>query len=64
MPLAMVRSDIESGLLTRLQLEAFQPTTPPIAMFAVYRKDLPPGPAGRWFLEHLKDTAPARDSPK
>ncbi|WP_426389827.1 LysR family transcriptional regulator [Variovorax sp. R-27] len=64
MPLAMVRSDIESGLLTRLQLEAFQPTTPPIAMFAVYRKDLPPGPAGRWFLEHLKDTAPARDSSK
>jgi DNA-binding transcriptional LysR family regulator len=54
MPVAMVRKDVESGELVRIQLENFQPQTPPIAMFAVYRKDLPPGPAGRWFLDRLK----------
>jgi DNA-binding transcriptional LysR family regulator len=64
MPLAMVRGDIESGVLTPLRVEAFQPTTPPIAMFAVYRKDMPPGPAGRWFLDRLKDTGPSLDSPR
>jgi DNA-binding transcriptional LysR family regulator len=26
-------------------------------MFAVYRKDAPPGPAGRWFIDRLKDDA-------
>lgn len=30
-----------------VRLEAFQPYTPPLAMFAVYRKDTPLGPAGR-----------------
>jgi hypothetical protein len=25
-----------------------------IAMSAVYRTDSPPGPAGRWFIDHLK----------
>lgn len=54
MPLAMVRADIDSGALTQIQIENFQPQTPPIAMFAVYRKDSPPGPAGRWFLDQLK----------
>lgn len=55
MPAAMVQDDIDSGKLVPLRLEAFQPYTPPIAMFAVYRKDTPPGPAGRWFLRRLKD---------
>ncbi|WP_180964239.1 MULTISPECIES: LysR substrate-binding domain-containing protein [Ralstonia] len=54
MPVAMVQDDLDSGKLVPLQLEAFQPYTPPIAMFAVYRKDTPPGPAGRWFLKRLK----------
>jgi hypothetical protein len=25
-----------------------------IAMSAIYRTDNPPGPAGRWFIERLK----------
>ncbi|MDQ0140491.1 LysR family transcriptional regulator [Cupriavidus necator] len=58
MPVAMVKDDLDSGKLVPLRLEAFQPYTPPIAMFAVFRKDTPPGPAGRWFLKRLKD---ARD---
>lgn len=60
MPLAMVQGDLEAGTLVRLRLEAFQPATPPIAMFAVYRKDAPPGPAGRWFLDQLKEAAAPR----
>jgi hypothetical protein len=26
----------------------------PITMFAVYRTDTPPGPAGRWFIDRLR----------
>jgi DNA-binding transcriptional LysR family regulator len=59
MPLAMVHGDLNAGALVQLQIENFQPRTPPLAMLAVYRKDLPPGPAGRWFLDRLKQT----DSP-
>jgi hypothetical protein len=29
-----------------------------MAMRAVYRKDAPPGPAGRWLIENLKGRAP------
>ncbi|MDX3984408.1 MAG: LysR family transcriptional regulator [Achromobacter sp.] len=54
MPTEMVQSDLEAGALVKLRIEAFQPRTPPIAMFAIYRKDTPPGPAGRWFLKRLK----------
>ncbi|NDZ17497.1 LysR family transcriptional regulator [Variovorax sp. WS11] len=59
MPLAMVHNDLDSGALVAIQVENFQPSTPPIAMLAVYRKDLPPGPAGRWFLDQLKQTESA-----
>ena len=59
MPEAMVRHDLDTGALVQLQIENFQPRTPPISMFAAYRKDSPPGPAGRWFLDQLKQT----DSP-
>jgi DNA-binding transcriptional LysR family regulator len=61
MPQAMVRHDLDTGALVQIQIENFQPRTPPIAMFAAYRKDAPPGPAGRWFLEQLKQAdSPAR----
>jgi DNA-binding transcriptional LysR family regulator len=59
MPVAMVQDDLDSGKLVPLRLEAFQPHTPPIAMFAVFRKDTPPGPAGRWLLKRLGE---ARDT--
>jgi DNA-binding transcriptional LysR family regulator len=54
MPVEMVQHDLDTGHLVRLQIEQFQPHTPPISMFAVYRKDTPPGPAGQWFLRRLK----------
>ena len=58
MPVAMVQEDLDAGTLVKLRLESFQPRTPPIAMFAVYRKDTPPGPAGRWFLNRLTQPLP------
>ncbi|MCG1054521.1 LysR family transcriptional regulator [Mycetohabitans sp. B5] len=57
MPVPMVHDDIVSGELVPLQIENFQPQTPPIAMFAIYRKDTPPGFAGRWFLDRLKHSS-------
>jgi len=54
MPLAMVQQDIETGELVRIRVETYHPHVPPLAMFAVYRKDAPPGPAGRWLIDHLK----------
>lgn len=54
MPLAMVQPDIDAGQLVRIRLEIHSPATPGIAMFAVYRKETPPGPAGRWFIDRLR----------
>jgi DNA-binding transcriptional LysR family regulator len=54
MPREMVQPDLDSGALVALSLEMHQPSTPSIAMHAVYRNDAPPGPAGRWFIAHLK----------
>src|SRR5437899_2581412 len=56
MPIAMVQPDLQAGQLVRIQLEVHQPATPGIAMFAVYRKDTPPGPAGRWFINRLRQS--------
>lgn len=56
MPREMVQRDIDSGDLVSLSLEMHQPSTPSIAMYAVYRGDAPPGPAGRWFIARLKST--------
>ena len=54
MPREMVQRDLDSGELVQLSLELHQPSTPSIAMYAVYRGDAPPGPAGRWFIARLK----------
>ncbi|MGT2477444.1 LysR family transcriptional regulator [Paraburkholderia terrae] len=59
MPLAMVKSDIASGALHRLRLDKFEPVMPSIPMFAAYRKDTPPGPAGTWFVKALKSGSAA-----
>ncbi len=54
MPVAMVQADIDAGDLVCIHPETYQPSMPSLAMFAVYRKDTPPGPAGRWFIDRLK----------
>ncbi|HTT12488.1 MAG TPA: LysR family transcriptional regulator [Burkholderiaceae bacterium] len=53
MPQHMVEADLASGALVRISIEGV--TRPMVmAMKAVYRKDAPPGPAGRAFIAQLK----------
>ncbi|WP_088345945.1 MULTISPECIES: LysR family transcriptional regulator [Rhodomicrobium] len=59
MPQFMVADDIASGRLCviRVAIPATQSLLMP--MHAVYRKDAPPGPAGRWLIHSLKRTTVA-----
>ncbi len=54
MPLPMVEEDLERGKLVRLELESIALLGSGFSMHAVHRKEAPPGPAGRWFVERLK----------
>jgi DNA-binding transcriptional LysR family regulator len=57
MPYAMVERDIAAGRLKILQLQDLPMLSETMQMLATYRTDSPPGPAGRWFLEQLKELA-------
>ena len=54
LPLHVVAADLASGMLVRIRPEESQVWGNVISMSAVYRTDRPPGPAGRWFIDHLK----------
>jgi DNA-binding transcriptional LysR family regulator len=54
MPLHMIEADLASGELVQIMGESGPPEGYVIAMSAVYRTDNPPGPAGRWFIDRLK----------
>ena len=54
MPLESVAADLASGALMRITLEDMPPESFVIAMSAVYRTESPPGPAGRWLIDRLK----------
>ena len=69
MPQHLVEAELASGALVRITTEATPLGGRDIAMWAVYRTDRPPGPAGRWFIDRLKqEQLPvpkrARRSPK
>jgi DNA-binding transcriptional LysR family regulator len=53
MPLHMVQADLDSGALVRIRVEGI-PRDVAMPMKAVFRKDAPPGPAGRAFIAQLK----------
>jgi DNA-binding transcriptional LysR family regulator len=55
MPLHMVEADLESGSLVKIRV-AGTPTGSAFGMpmRAIYRKDAPPGPAGRAFIDQLR----------
>jgi len=70
LPLHMVEADLASGALVEIATEDAPPGGHVIAMWAVYRTDSPPGPAGRWFIDRLKQAhapslkqAPSRSPP-
>ena len=54
MPFDLVARDLAEGVLVELDLEDFPDTGLIMPMMAVNHVDAPPGPAGRWFIEHLK----------
>lgn len=56
MPKPMVAEDVRNGVLVKLDIENLSARAQVLPMHAVYRKDAPPGPAGRalidWFKSH------------
>lgn len=57
MPRFMVEDDIASGKLRVIRTQLSRTLKPLMPMRAVYRNDAPPGPAGRWLIDHLKGRA-------
>src|SRR5271170_232144 len=60
LPLHVVEADLASGALVQIRLEDAPSEGFMIAMSAIYRTDSPPGPAGRWFMERLKQEVAER----
>lgn len=54
MPQHLIELDLARGALVQITPEDAPPGGRELAMWAVYRTDRPPGPAGRWFIERLK----------
>jgi DNA-binding transcriptional LysR family regulator len=54
MPLHTIQADLASGALVEIMAEDLPPGGHVTEMTAIYRTDSPPGPAGRWFIERLK----------
>ncbi len=53
MPLHMVKADLDSGALLKIRVEG-NPRDMTLPMKVVFRKDAPPGPAGRAFIAQLR----------
>jgi DNA-binding transcriptional LysR family regulator len=54
MPLHIVQNDLSEGRLAVLGIEDVPPEGLNLSMSAVWQTKSPPGPAGRWFIERLK----------
>jgi DNA-binding transcriptional LysR family regulator len=54
MPHHVVEADLASGELVQIFAEEIPPEAHVVAMSAIYRTDSPPGPAGRWLIDRLK----------
>ena len=53
MPLHMVKADLDGGALVKIRVEG-TPRDMTLPMKVVFRKDAPPGPAGRAFIAQLQ----------
>lgn len=54
MPLHMVENDIAAGTLVVLDLDEMPRTGFMLTMSEFHWPSQPPGPAGKWFADHLK----------
>jgi DNA-binding transcriptional LysR family regulator len=61
MPVHTVEQDLRDGRLVKLRVEALPESGLALPMFAVYPSAQPPGPAGRWLIERLKQ-CPSRQA--
>jgi DNA-binding transcriptional LysR family regulator len=59
LPLHVIEADLASGKLVEIATQDAPSGGRLMEMWAVYRTDSPPGPAGRWFIDRLrKEQAP------
>ena len=66
MPWDRVEAELKAGTLVELKMRDAPTGGYMMPMYAVHRADTPPGPAGRWLIERLKDTAeqcPSQEAP-
>ncbi|WP_421992503.1 LysR family transcriptional regulator [Roseococcus sp.] len=56
MPLPMVREDLEAGRLVRLDMPEFRGA--PYLLQAIYRTEIPPGPAASWLIARFAGQSP------
>jgi DNA-binding transcriptional LysR family regulator len=63
MPQDVVANDLAHGSLVKIHLEDVPDTNLVMPMYAVFRSQSPPGPAGRWLIEYLKSNAATRTRP-
>jgi DNA-binding transcriptional LysR family regulator len=54
MPLHMVQADLDAGTLVRIAIDTIPTAAFGFGMHALHRKEAPPGPAGRWFVQRLR----------
>jgi DNA-binding transcriptional LysR family regulator len=59
MPLHMVQADLTRGALVEIHVEDDPREGAAITMSAAYLTNKPPGRAGRWFIDRLKEEAAA-----
>jgi len=60
MPLHAVKQDLKNRQLVKLLIEDLPEQGLALPMFAVYSSAQPPGPAGRWFIERLRQCPSGR----
>jgi DNA-binding transcriptional LysR family regulator len=60
MPRFMIEDDIANGKLRVVRIEIPSNLKLLMPMRAVYLNQAPPGPAGRWLIQHLKGRSEAR----
>lgn len=57
MPSDWVEADLQAGRLVEIKLTEAPAGGFVMPWYAAHRPDTPPGPAGRWLIDRLKDTA-------
>jgi DNA-binding transcriptional LysR family regulator len=63
MPMEVIQTDLANRSLVKINLEDVPDANLVMPMSAVFRSDRPPGPAGRWLIEHLKSRIATRARP-